>query len=261
MEPLHWNLSVLARAVHYKNLSGASAHIGISQPQLSRIVSRLEDELKVVLLDRTVRRKSGWTPVAHKIAETYARSSRKLSQSLSQLVSDQHISQLSVGTLEGLGELASRFCHQVFEQTRVQLIELDVFDLSELEERFERDQLDLIFTAREPGRQKFKNLRLLGYQSFDKLGGNSELKTLSPFEHTSSASKQRSLKRTRALVSNSLAIRRFWSDRFSAQGLFPSPIRERKLGVDGEVPVIMIGSDLLNPSMWQKLEAIDPLRK
>src|SRR6476620_7479680 len=102
MDNLHWQLSVLSKAIHYKNLSGAAAHVGLSQPQLSRIVSRLEGELGVVLLDRAARRKSGWTPIAYKIADTYFRTSRKLTQSLLQLKSDDQVNQLSIGTLEGL---------------------------------------------------------------------------------------------------------------------------------------------------------------
>jgi LysR family transcriptional regulator, transcriptional activator for aaeXAB operon len=76
VEGLHWPLSVLARAVHYKNLTSASSHVGLSQPQLSRLVSQLEKELNVTLLDRSARRKSGWTPAAHRVAQIYAISSK-----------------------------------------------------------------------------------------------------------------------------------------------------------------------------------------
>jgi molybdenum-dependent DNA-binding transcriptional regulator ModE len=256
MDSLHWQLSILAKAIHYKNLSGAAAHIGLSQPQLSRIISKLEGEMNVVLLDRTVRRKSGWTPVARKIAETYSRSSRKLTQTLSQLASDDQVSQLTVGTLEGLTDLASRVCRQLFEQTKVHIIEVDVFDLSELEERFERDELDLIFTAREPGRQKHKNARILGYQTFEKREGNVELKALSPFEFSSQAGVRRAARTSRILLSNSLALRRIWVEEFGASGRFPSDVRRKKTGDESEVPVYLIGSDVLNPAIWQKIESL-----
>src|SRR5215207_3210183 len=168
MDNLHWQLSVLSKAIHYKNLSGAAAHVGLSQPQLSRIISRLEGELGVVLLDRAARRKSGWTPVAFKVADTYFRSSRKLTQALQQLTTDDHITHLSIGVLEGLIPLASEFCRQLFENPKIQLIDLNVYDLSELEEKFEKDELDLIFSCREPGKHKRKHVRTLGYQLIEK---------------------------------------------------------------------------------------------
>ncbi len=107
MDNLHWQLSVLSRAIQYKNLSGAAEHVGLSQPQLSRIISRIESELGVVLLDRSVRRKSGWTPIAFKIAEIYLQSSRKLSSSLQQLNNEEQISQLNVVCFEGMLEIVA----------------------------------------------------------------------------------------------------------------------------------------------------------
>ena len=48
MDHLNWELSVLNRSVAYNNLSGASQHVGLSQPQLSRIVAKLEDRWNLV---------------------------------------------------------------------------------------------------------------------------------------------------------------------------------------------------------------------
>ncbi len=83
---LHWELSVLSRAVAYQNLSSAAMHIGTSQPQLSRIISKLERELKTVLLDRTSRRKSGWTLAALRLAELYMKSERRLEHDIKGLL-------------------------------------------------------------------------------------------------------------------------------------------------------------------------------
>ncbi len=258
MDTLHWQLAVLGKAVHYKNLSSAAIHVGLSQPQLSRIVSRLESELNVVLLDRAVRRKSGWTPVAFKIAETYSRQARQLSQSLTQLCSDNQISQINIGTLEGLNHLASFVCHQMFLQTRIQTVEVDVLDLSELEERFERNELDLIFTAREPGRQKYKYCKILGYQTFDrhdsKASDLEDLRVFSPFEYSSQSGRHRVLKPGRTLLSNSLALRRNWIKEYGGTGFFPSDVRRKKTGHDSEVPVYLIGSNVLSPTLWRKFE-------
>lgn len=255
IDTLHSQLSVLGKAVQYKNLSGAAEHVGLSQPQLSRIISKLESELKVVLLDRSVRRQSGWTPLAHKIADTYARHSRKLTQQISQLGSDEHVTRLTIGTLEGLQSLAGHICKQLFESTKVQTIEIDVYDLSALEERFERDELDFVLTCREPGRQKAKNLLTLGYQTFEKHGtATSEIQVFSNFEFSTRAEKPKIKRPVRTLVSNSLAMRELWIKEFGGSGFFPSEVRKKKTNEPSEVPVYLIGSELLNPTVWGKIQ-------
>jgi DNA-binding transcriptional LysR family regulator len=264
MDNLHWELSVLSKAIHYKNLSGAADHVGLSQPQLSRIVSKLESSLNVVLLDRSARRKSGWTPVAFKVADTYFRSSRKLTSALQELSGDDQISQLSVGTLEGLSEIGLKYCHQLFQLTKIHAIELSVFDISDLEERFEKDELDVVFTMREPGKQKYKHVRSLGYQVFEKIETDPELQVMSPFEfsHRSSLRTQgrsaahSSPKVGRYLLSNSLAIRRSWVETYGGIGEFPSPMRTKKTGAPLETPVYLIASDLVPTSLWEKSEKI-----
>lgn len=264
MENLHWELSVLSKSVHYKNLSAAAAHIGLSQPQLSRIISRLEQDLGVVLLDRTVRRKSGWTPIAFKIAETYFRASRKLTHSLQLLKSDDHVTQITVGTLEGLVPLASEFCRMAFDETKITLLELNAYDLSELEERFERDEIDLVFTCREPGKHKYKNVHNLGFQSLARVGNKTGTRVFSQFEYANEVhlrknpSKQatRSNAAARVLISNSLIIRKLWIENHDGVGYIPSGVTKKK-STEADVPVMMIASDLMSPSLWEKFEKFE----
>ncbi len=261
VQNIHWQLSVLSKAIHYKNLSGAASHVGVSQPQLSRIVSRLEEELGVVLLDRTARRKSGWTPVAFKIADTYFRQSRKLAQSLQQLKADDQPSHLTIGTLEGLIGLAGDFCAQALAQPKLHIVELNVYDLSELEEKFVKDELDLIFTCREPGRHKHRHVRQLGYQVFDRRTSTVGPKVLSSYEYANhaqskkAASSKTSAKNPQLLVSNSLTIRKLWIDTHGGSGGIPSDVRRRKTA-ESDVPVVLVASDLMSPAVWQKLEQI-----
>lgn len=260
VQNIHWQLSILSKAIHYKNLSGAASHVGVSQPQLSRIVSRLEEELGVVLLDRTARRKSGWTPIALKIAETYFQASSKLTQSLQQLKADDEPTHLTIGTLEGLSPLASDFCAQVLSQPRMQMVELNVFDISALEEKFAKDEVDLIFTFREPGRHKYRHVRELGYQIFDRHVSPDGPRVLSPYEYANFAqSKKGSAKKTvhqhQLLVSNSLTIRKLWIESYKGAGSTPSDVRRRKTA-ETDVPVMLVASDLMNPALWARLEQI-----
>jgi DNA-binding transcriptional LysR family regulator len=258
MDNLHWELSVLSRAIHYKNLSGASVHVGLSQPQLSRIVSRLEQDLGLILLDRTARRKSGWAPIAYKIADTYFRSSRKLTQDLQQLKADGNLTQISIGILEGLTPLASEFCYRLFGQTHMQMIELNVFDLSELEERFEREEVDLILTCREPGKHKYRYIKNLGFQALSRTGSGGGAQVFSQFEYANFMQKSltKSTKKAKGapiLVSNSLAIRKQWIEERQGSGFVPSEVRNKK-NAETDLPVILIGSDMLNPAIWERFE-------
>ncbi len=271
MDHLHWPLSVLGKAIHHKNLSAAADHIGLSQPQLSRLIAKLEDELGVVLLDRTARRKSGWTPVAYKVADVYDRNSRKLSAALQEVQSEDLIQHLSFGTLEGLVPLAVELCQAMFSDTKIPVIELNVYDLSELEEHFEKDELDLILTCREPGRAKAKYLRPLGWQDLTIQGSDhpetgrldgAELKVLSPYEHAHliQTGKRNASKReknetahSRLLVSNSLAIRKLYIDNFGGCGQVPGAVLPTRPGSSTEKPVYLIGSDIIAPGLWEKL--------
>src|SRR5687767_9044815 len=106
MTDLSSQLSVLSKAIYYKNLSAASAHVGLSQPQLSRIIQRLEEDLGMQLLDRTIRRKSAWTQEARQLAELHEQNQRRIEQSIRLLQGSGHATVIHMGTLEGLVETA-----------------------------------------------------------------------------------------------------------------------------------------------------------
>jgi len=255
MDNLHWQLSVLSRAIHYKNLSGAAEHVGLSQPQLSRIISRIEGELDVVLLDRSVRRKSGWTPIAFKIAEIYLQSSRKLSSNLQQLQNEDQISRLTVGCLEGMLNLAAHFCQQLFDHSVIQTFELDVYDLSELETHFEKNELDMIFTFREPGKQKYKFVQNLGYQTFKKHESKATTtRVMSPFEFSHYVNRKKIAKDARFILSNSLAVRKLWVEKYGGIADFPSDVYGKKTDAEGESPVYLIASEFLSSRLWNKMK-------
>ncbi|MBO9665841.1 MAG: LysR family transcriptional regulator [Bdellovibrio sp.] len=250
MQQLYYELSVLSKAVNFKNLSAAALHVGLSQPQLSRIIAKIEDELKIVLLDRSAKRKSGWTTVAFQLSEIFEKSIRRLETELQGISNNQMVGELHIGTLEGLSDFAMNTSRQCFEEVGVKKITLDIFDLNELEANFLSGNLDLIFTSKTPGRQKFKYITELGFQKLEPMETNKNFAVLSTFEYGRSNKKE--LERyPHVFVSNSLAMRKAWFEKTGGVGHLPTEAK-RGRAKDAE-PVLMIGSELLSPVLWESI--------
>lgn len=250
MQQLYYELSVLAKAVHFKNLSAAALHVGLSQPQLSRIIAKIEDELKIVLLDRSAKRKSGWTAIAFQLSEIFEKSIRRLELEMQGISNNQMVAELHIGTLEGLSDFALKAVKLCFEEVGVKKITLDIFDLNELEANFMSGNLDMIFTSKQPGRQKFKYLHELGFQKLEEINSNENFAVLSSFEY-GRAHKKELESFAHILVSNSLSIRRSWFEKAGGTGHLPTEAKKGRQK-DAE-PVLMIGSELLSPVLWQNI--------
>src|SRR5262245_50077515 len=136
MAQIYYPLSVLARAVAFKNLSAASQHVGLSQPQLSRLVMKLESEVGLRLLDRSVKRKASWTADALHLAHAYEQNRRRLDRSILAMQENRRTRELHIGTLEGLIPAALHMTHRLLEEGELHLTSLDVFDRNELEAKF-----------------------------------------------------------------------------------------------------------------------------
>jgi hypothetical protein len=252
MQQLYYELSVLAKAVHFKNLSAAALHVGLSQPQLSRIIAKIEDELKVVLLDRSAKRKSGWTPIAFELADIFEKSIKRLESELQGISNNQMVAELHIGTLEGMSEFALKTSRMCFDEVGVKKITLDIFDLNELEANFLSGNLDIIFTSKSPGRQKFKYFMELGFQKLEEIATSKKYAVLSTFEY-GRGQKREFEGYTHLLISNSLSIRRQWLDTTGGFGHLPTEVKRGK-AKDAE-PVFMIGSELLSPTLWGNITA------
>jgi len=262
---LEWELTVLTRCVAYGNLSSAAMHVGLSQPQLTRIVAKIEEELGVVLLDRVVRRKSSWTPIAFRIAEMVAQSRAKFETDLLQVVLQSEPKHLRVATLEGMIPIASHFLHRTLKRIPIQLLELHVYDLNALEEKFIAGDLDLIFTVREPGKKKFKKVQRLGFQPLVRKGTRDGIRIQSVFEFQTQVRSDTARKDgdKKTLVSNSLELRRFWQKEYGGEGIFPGAIQAKRstpMGMQGKgewAEVLLIASDGFSPKIWPKLSGED----
>jgi DNA-binding transcriptional LysR family regulator len=252
MQQIYYELGVLAKSVHYKNLSGAALHVGLSQPQLSRIIMKIEEELKIVLLDRSAKRKSGWTPIAFSLATMFDKSIKRLEVELMGFSQNQMIGDLHIGTLEGLSSFAMEACQHGFNEVGVSKIFIEIYDLNELEANFMAGNLDLIFTSKSPGRQKFKFLKELGFQVLEKIQSDKNYAVLSSFEYGRAHKKEFDAFK-HVLITNSLAMRREWFQKIGGTGFMPTEAKRGK--AKEHEPVLMIGSEILNPKLWQQMSA------
>jgi hypothetical protein len=250
MEYLSWDLSILSRATAYANLSTASAHVGLSQPQLSRIVAKLEEQLGVPLLDRESRRKSSWTPAAHRLAEIYTKTLLGFRAEVNALASGVTPRELKVGTLEGLVPVALGFCHAVLTGTAVGIVQLDILDTSFLEERFAKNDLDLIFTAHDLGARKYRHVKALGYQQVEAIR-NGDLMLFSQFEYAST--RHKGIETEKAFVSNSLRVRQDWMARYGGTTSMPTPVTPKRTGRKGELTVVAVAHDNMPSGFWTEI--------
>ena len=69
--------------------------------------------------------------------------------------------------LAGLTQIALSVGRHALKSPSIKLLEVDVYDLSPLEEFFFKGELDVILTSREPGLKKFRYSTILGYQAVE----------------------------------------------------------------------------------------------
>jgi hypothetical protein len=192
------------------------------------------------------------------LAEVYGESFHNFRAEIQKLVAGGLLSEIRVGALEGLLDLAISFSHHLLEQPGVRRLSLDVYDLNDLEEQFMKGNLEYIFTSREPGRKKLKYSRRLGYQSLEPCTSTSkgspvsrQIRVMSQFEFGAHAWGSREDPPHRILVSNSLEVRRHWLARFGGQGVLPSPIHPKALSPQ-DLPVLMIAAETLPQGLWEE---------
>jgi DNA-binding transcriptional LysR family regulator len=251
IQNLAYELSVLAKAVQHKNLSAAAVHVGLSQPQISRLIAKIESELNVILLDRSARRKSGWTPIANELALIFSKGMTRLQSDILTLATAREITQLHIGTLEGLSHIAMQFAKQCFENLGMKSVYLDVLDFAELDSNFISGNLDLIFTVKSPGRQKYQHVIEVGFQQMDKVSSDPSVLVMSPFE-LSGYDKKDLESAKHMFVSNSLSLRDKWLHEFGGTGALPVDAKKGK--GKGHHVIYLVGADLISPTLWGKIQ-------
>lgn len=250
---LSYEMSVLVKSIQHKNLSAAAVHVGLSQPQLSRVIAKLEGEFGVTLLDRSARRKSGWTPVAQELAALFSRGMGRLQAEIVALTKQKELSEIHIGTLEGLAGIAQDFAKSCFKELGIKVIHLDVLDFKDLDSQFLSGSLDLIFTVRPPSKQKHAHMIEVGYQQMEKVVTNKDIQVLSPFE-LSGLDKKTKDQTSHILISNSLAVRSQWLKNIGGTGTLPVDARKGK--GKGFYSVYLIGSDLISAPQWAQFSSV-----
>lgn len=250
LQSVSYELSVLAKAVQHKNLSAAAVHVGLSQPQLSRLIAKIEAELNVMLLDRSARRKSGWTPLAHDLALTFTKGMSKLQSEILSMAEQREVTELHIGTLEGLSHIATQFVKQCFGKLKMKSVYLDVMDFKDLDSEFLSGNLDLIFTVKSPSKQKFNHMIEVGYQQEEKVSSDKDVMVYSPFEYVGLDKKSlESAKHT--FISNSLSMRQDWLKNYGGTGILPTDAKTGR--GKGTYSIYLIGNDLLSPKIWDNI--------
>ena len=251
MERYTAELSILSRAIAYPNLSTASVQIGVSQPQLSRMIMKLEAELKVVLLERQSRRHSAWTPMAFRLSEAFSDLSRKFDSRLKEIIKGEEPELIKVGTLEGLLNFSLKFTENLFTKVNLKTIHLDVYDRDQLDEHFLKGDLDFIFTSEQLIKRKFKYEMSLGYQLIESVKKSDQYLVQSSFEHaTTSKKKMKEMPYT--LISNSLQVRKLWFLEIGGTGSLPSSVFTKTSKNQDSKEVLLLGHESLSQGLWEK---------
>lgn len=257
-----WELSVLSRSVDYPNLSGAALHVGLSQPQLSRIVRKLEDELHVPLLDRRVRKLAAWTPQARELAKLWSRNLSLFEAQLQGLGGDKAKitwpKLFRVGAEPGLVPAASEFAHFLFERFGADKIEFEVQERSALEEACRLGDLHFICISRESLRRVSEFTRRIGWQILAPAGETARVRVKARSEADEVLDESRNRRSRgrdshfRQLVSDSFEVRRHWIEERGAGGVLAGSAREKIGPVPAKQrrPVLLLGSKAVNSGLW-----------
>lgn len=250
MHDLHWPLTVLSKAIHYKNITAASTSIGLSQPQISRLIQKLETQLEVRLIDKSSPRNSSWTPQARQLATLFDRSSKTLESAIEQLKEDSRPSIVKIASLEGLALQACKLAKELMESSSVKECYIDVFDQDEMEAKFISGEIDLMFSSRLPGKKKTLPHKIIGYQKLIKSQSEGPYRLFSPFEYSSLTAKKKSGLKGSVIISNSLFIRDHWLNTIGGTGQLPGPLQKKE--TSSSLPVLLIAQDFIHPEIWEK---------
>jgi hypothetical protein len=61
---------------------------------------------------------------------------------------------------------------------------------------------------------------------------------------------------SKLLLSNSLAVRKLYIEDFGGRGQVPGPVQLKRPGTSTEQPVFLIGTEILPPVLWEKLDSV-----
>jgi DNA-binding transcriptional ArsR family regulator len=256
MYQLAHELEILTKIVKYKNLTQAAEHVGMTQPHLSRVIRKLEDELGVPLMDRSNKRKPEWSQHAPRLVEIFEANRRNLTYQIADYLEDLVPRSIRIGCLEGMVPFVTEFVSAVVSQYECDIVDLVVFDVAKLERRYLTGQLEFLFNISLPGKGHFERVIEIGYQELTKIETRDDIRVCSLFEYNHFI-KDKSKKEIRTnIVSNSLAFRQEFFNRHGGYGRLPSPISSSKPRSKQHNTVYFVGSNEIPQSFWQECSKI-----
>ena len=247
MDYLNWELTVLARAIRYPNLTVAAGNIGISQPQLSRIVARLEEELEMTLLKRPSKKQSSWSAQAFKLSELYMSKETEFFRDIKQLGRRKVQRNIKFACLEGLVPTCNATVSGLLDEFTFHSLRINVYDIHELEELFLAGSVDAIFTVRLPDVKGDIRHKVIGYQQVETQRKPSKWSVFSTYEYDRLTPDTRGV-----LISNSLDVRRFWIEEKGFKGSLPSELLAKKPKSNAETVYVIAGTNFPEV-LWEKL--------
>ena len=79
---------------------------------------------------------------------------------------------------------------------------------------------------------------------------------MSPFEFAKHINRKKMDKESRFILSNSLAVRKLWVEKYGGIADFPSEVYNKKTGALEEQPVYLIANEFMNTRLWEKIKDI-----
>jgi hypothetical protein len=217
----HYELSLLTKAIPYPNLTIASRHVGLSQPQLSRILQKLEHTLDVTLLNRSSKKRSTWTKAAYDLADFYSEKEKNLTRELNEVCQSSGIPKnIRMTTLEGLADIGVSCSNHLLSTEEIDVVEVDIHDLTELHDNLEASRYDLAIASTLPESKEMFHAYKIGWQKLQAYGKETNIAVLSSFE----ARLNNPTSQKKKIISNSLAVRKNWVDRYGGQTSAPTPV-------------------------------------
>jgi hypothetical protein len=244
-------LSLLAKAVNFENQTAAARGLDEPQANISRAVRLLESVFGVDLIEKNAGSKSRWSPAAMRLAEVWNSFAAKVVE----FRDDRQV--VRVATLEGMIPLAIQFVKAIIDSPHVAAVEVEMLELSRLEELFARGEIDVAFSCRKTNAMDSCWSKELGFQRLAPRGGTADgVQIMSIGKYLMETPESIPGK---VVVSNSLGFREAFRKKYGGfDHDYPSaPRKQRDEATDFTSPVLVVTSKALSQTIRHLVEELE----